>query len=257
MTRLQWLDLRATLRERKTWLAAAMLLYAVVSIPVLFERPPPHVLAAVQGWFATDDPFALFMYLWIDLVMNKAIAFLPVVMASGVVLRERDLGSLVLLASKPIAMSRYFLLRAVSACLAMAILYTATQLLGAAWFSVQVAGFDVERFLLAMIPHLFAATFATALAAACAAWVRRRIAAALVALAWTTTLVGLALVGYYQPAWRAWADLNPIALGAWALGHLDHLDGSGALVPASVLALATVAVLWFGSLGARRLEVLS
>ncbi len=257
MTRLQWLDLRATLRERKTWLAAAMLLYAVVSIPVLFERPPPHVLAAVQAWFASDDPFALFMYLWIDLVMNKAIAFLPVVMASGVVLRERDLGSLVLVASKPIGMSRYFVLRAMSACLAMAILYIATQLLGALWFSMQVAGFHARPFLLAMVPNLFAATFATALAAACAAWVRRRVAAALVALGITTTLVGMALVGYYQPAWRAWANLNPIAVGASALGRLDHLDVLGTLVPAGTLVLATAAMLWLGSIGARRLAVLS
>jgi ABC-2 type transport system permease protein len=139
----------------------------------------------------------------------------------------------------------------------MAILYIATQLLGALWFSMQVAGFHARPFLLAMVPNLFAATFATALAAACAAWVRRRVAAALVALGITTTLVGMALVGYYQPAWRAWANLNPIAVGASALGRLDHLDVLGTLVPAGTLVLATAAMLWLGSIGARRLAVLS
>ena len=47
--RLQWLDFLATLRERKTWLCTAMLLYATLAIPTLLERPPPHVRASLVG----------------------------------------------------------------------------------------------------------------------------------------------------------------------------------------------------------------
>ena len=72
------------------------------------------------------------MYVWIDLTMNKVIAFLPVVLASGVVLRERDTGVLPLLASKPLSIPRYFVLRALSACAVMVTLHVATQLAGAA-----------------------------------------------------------------------------------------------------------------------------
>src|SRR5688572_29100932 len=126
--RLQWLDYLATLRERKTWLCAAMLVYAVVSIPVVLARPPEHVRDVVAVWLGSADPFILFMYVWIDLVMNKVIAFVPAVLASGVVLRERDIGVLPLVASKPLSMARYFRLRAVSACAVMATLHIATQL---------------------------------------------------------------------------------------------------------------------------------
>ena len=44
------------------------------------------------------------------------VAFLPVILASGVVLRERDTGALAMLAAKPITMPRYFVVRTLSAC---------------------------------------------------------------------------------------------------------------------------------------------
>lgn len=255
MIRLQWLDVRAMLRERKTWLAAAMLLYAVVSIPVLFERPPPHVREAVAAWFGDTDPFALFMYIWIDLVMNKAIAFLPPIIASGVVLRERDLGVLAVLGAKPLSLARYWLLRAGSACLVMALLYIACQLLGALWFSLRIPGFRVGTFLAAMSLHLFAALFATALSAAISIWIGRRGPAALASLGVLSMLVGVALIGYYQPAWRPYAVFNPLALGALSLGHLDALDLATLVPPMLTLASLTALALAIGAVGARRLEV--
>lgn len=254
LLRLHWLDYLATLRERKTWLAAAALAYAVVSIPVLFERPPEHVQAAMHDWFGQEDPFALFMYLWIDLAMNKTIAFIPVVLASGVVLRERDTRVLAVLASKPISMSRYFVVRALSACAVMATLYVLAQVLGALWFSARIEGFRVLPFLLAMSVHLFAATFTTAFSAAVAVWVGRRGVAALVSLSVLSMLVGLALIGFYQPAWRDLAWLNPIALGSASLGSLDAL-GPGVLAPPMVaLALLTALAIAIGAAGARRIE---
>jgi len=116
MIRLAYLDYRATLRERKTWLAAAMLAYAVLAVPILLENPPEHVREAIADWFGDADPFAVFMFVWIDLVMNKTVALLPVILGGGVLLRERDTGVLALLAAKPISMPRYFVLRTLSAC---------------------------------------------------------------------------------------------------------------------------------------------
>lgn len=252
--RLLWLDYLATLRERKTWLCCALLAYATLAMPVVLARPPEHVRDAITTWFGDSDPFVLFLYVWIDLAMNKVITFLPVVLASGIVLRERDTGVLAILGPKPLSIPRYFVLRAVSACAVMATLHVGTQLVGALYFSFQVPGFRVGTFLLAMVPHLFAAIFATSLSAAIAGWVKRRGASALVGITTLGLLVGLALVGFYQPAWRSVTMLNPITLGALALADLDHL-GLAVLVP-PVLALCALSVVAIaaGAVGVRRME---
>jgi ABC-2 type transport system permease protein len=254
MMRLHWLDYLATLRERKTWLCAAMLLYAVVSIPVVLARPPEHVREVIAVWLGGSDPFVLFMYVWVDLVMNKVVAFVPVVLGSGVVLRERDIGVLPIVASKPLSMPRYFVLRAVSACATMATLHVATQLLGAAYFSWRVPGFQPGTFLLAMIPHLAAAIFATAFCAAIAAWVKRRAASALLGVVLLSLMAGLALVGYYQPAWRSFVLANPLTLGALALGNLDELGPAVLFPPAIALLVLFAGALAIGSAGVRKME---
>jgi ABC-2 type transport system permease protein len=252
--RLQWLDFLATLRERKTWLCAAMLLYAMLAIPTLLLRPPPHVREAITLWFGSQEPFVLFMYVWLDLTMNKIIAFAPVVLASGLLLWERDAGVLPLLAAKPLSVPRYFTLRAVSACAVMATLHIVTQLVGVLYFAARIPGFRPGAFLAAMSLHLFAAIFATALVAALAALLKHRGAAALCGFAVLGLLVGLALVGFYQPAWRTAARLNPIALGSLALGHLDRL-GPATLVP-PMLALCALSCLFIavGAAAVRRVE---
>lgn len=254
MIRLQWLDYLAMLRERKTWLGVAMMAYAMFAMPFLLERPPEHVQRAITTWFGASDPFVLFMYVWLDLVMNKITAFLPVVMASGLVLRERDAHVLPLLASKPISLSRLFAVRAVSACAVVGTLHVGTQLAGAVWFSMRVPGFRIAPFLGAMSVHLFAALFATALAASIGAWIRRRAASALVGFAVLNGLVGLALIGFYQPAWRGITMLNPITLGSRALGHLEDLRPAVVLGPMGALLCLTAATVALGARGMRRLE---
>jgi ABC-2 type transport system permease protein len=254
LIRFQWLDYLATLRERKTWLGVVIMTYAMFSMPILLERPPEHVRRAITTWFGPADPFVVFMYVWLDLAMNKVIAFLPVVMASGVVLRERDNRVLPLVASKPISMPRYFALRTISACAVIATLHVGTQLVGAFWFSMRVPGFRVASFLGAMSLHLGAALFATALAAAIAAWVKHRTASALVGFAVLNGMVGLALVGFYQPAWRGVTMLNPITLGSSALGHLESLRVTVIVIPMVALVCITVVTIAIGALGVRRME---
>ena len=253
--RLLWLEYLGSLRERKIWLCWALLAYAIVAIPVVLARPPQHVQEAIATWFGRADGFQLFMYVWIDLTMNKVIAFVPVILASGLVLRERDTGVLPLIASKPLSIPRYFAVRAVGACAVMATLHAVTQLLGALYFSFRVPGFPAGAFLLAMIPHLFAAVFATALSAAIAGWVKHRGASALIGISVLGLLVGIALVGYYQPAWRQVLLLNPIAMGAVALRNLHRLDAAQIVGPVVVLAVLSAATIAAGALGLRRMEV--
>lgn len=254
MIRLLLLDYAAALRERKTLLAVLMLVYAVVAIPILLANPPEHVREAITSWFADADPFAVFMFVWVDLVMNKVVAFIPVILASSVLLRERDTGVLAILAAKPISMPRYFVMRTVSVCAVMLTLYAATQLLAVLWLPGRVAGFRPATFLAAMSLHAFAAVFATAFAATVIVAVGRRGAGTLVALMLLGVLVGLALVGFYQPAWYTYTLANPLTLGALAMGRLEHLDAGVLLPPMLALILLTALTIAVGAHFARKVE---
>jgi ABC-2 type transport system permease protein len=255
--RLFYLDYRRTLRDRKTWLALGMLVYAVVSMPLVVEKPPPHVKDAMTEWFGDATPFAVFMFVWIDLAMNKVIAFVPAVLASGVVLTERDTGVLAILAAKPLGLPRYFMVRAVSVCLVMLSLHVLTQLLGLVWFPGRITGFQPAAFALAMTLHAFAAVFATALCAMLAMVVGKRSGAVLLGIAILGTLVGVALIGFYQPAWRTISYLNPVTLGSLSVGSLDALDLSMIGPPIVALLAMTGAALVVGARFAARMEAAS
>jgi len=254
MIRLAYLDYRATMKERKTWIAGAMFVYAVFAIPFILDRPPAHVQEVIAAWFGNTDPFVLFMFIWIDLAMNKMISFVPVVLASSILLRERDTGVLAILGAKPISMSRYFVIRTISACATMLTLCGAAQLLGAIWFSSRIPAFRPGTFLAAMSLHSLGGVWATAFVAMIAVAVRRRLVAALVSIAALGMLVGMALIGYYQPAWRTFTLLNPISLAALAMGKLGALDIFVLAPPMFALILLTVITIALGARFARDME---
>jgi ABC-2 type transport system permease protein len=254
MIRFAWLDYLASLRERKVWLAIAILVYAVLTLPVLFARPPPHVSEAMTTWFGTQDPFVLFMYIWIDLAMNKVIGILPVIVGGGIVLRERDTQVLPVLAAKPLSLQRYFVVRTLSACAVMATLYVGAQCVGALYFTWQIQGFRAGTFFAVMSLHVWAAIFATALAATLAVWVGRRALGALVAILVLSMLVGMALIGFYNPAWSGFALVNPISISVQPLGNLDALGPADILVPMLVLLVLSGVTIALGALAVRRME---
>lgn len=251
---LLWLDVRAGLRERKVWFAVAAYAYALLGVPVLLENPPPHVAAAISAFFGDQDPFTRFMYVWTDLAMNKVAATIGIVLAAGVVLRERDTRVLPVLAAKPISLPRYFVVRATSACIVAALLYLGTQLLAVPYFMARVDGFRPGAFLAAGLLHVWSAMFATALAATLVVVVGRRGPGLLLALIVIMVLVGMAFLGFYNPAWRTVALFNPFALGVEAIGQLGAL-GPGMLLPPMLgLAAITAATIGVGALAVRRME---
>lgn len=254
MTRLAWLDYKAALRERKVLIAVAMYGYAILAVPALLSRPPAHVQEAVASWFGTEDPFALFLYLWTDIAMNKLLAVLAVVLAGGVVTRERELRLLPVLWSKPITPARYFLVRAGSAMAVMATLYVGAHLVAVGWFAASIDGFRVGAFFASMSLHVFAAVFATALAATVSVATGRRGLSALLSMLVLLMLIGAAFVGFYNPAWKTASLLNPMSLGVQALAHLDALAPAHVLLPIAALVGVIAATLGVGALLARRLE---
>lgn len=254
MIRFMWLDYRAALRERKVWFAVAIFAYATLSLPMLLAHPPPHVRDAMDTWFGTRDPFTLFMFMWTDLAMNKLIAMLAVILAGGVLLRERDTGVLPLLAAKPISLPQYFAVRTLSTCGVMATVYLAAQLAGVAYFSATVDGFRPGPFLAAASLHVWAAIFATALAATLLVVVGRRGPGLLVGLLALFALVGLAFIGFYNPAWAALSLINPISLGVQSLGHLGDLGPAVLVPPALALAALTALTIAVGAWSVRKME---
>lgn len=255
--RLLVLDYQNALREKKTWLSLGLVLYAVLAIPLVAHEPPPHVRDAIERFFGTTDPLAVFHYVWIDLAMNKLVTLVPVVLASGVVLTERDTGVLAILAAKPLTLGRYFLLRATTACLVMLSLHAAATVLGLLWFPLHVEGFAPLPFVFAMALHALVGVFATAFVATLAMALKRRIATALVSFSVLGLLVGMALLGFYQPAFRTYAYLNPMTLGSLSLAHLDPFEPWWLLPPALSLMMMSAITLAIGSRLALRLELAS
>lgn len=253
--RFLWLDMRATFGERKTWLAAGLVLYAVLTMPLLAAKPPEHVLSALKGWFSTSDPFILFLFIWTDLAMNKLIAVLGVVLAGSLVIRERETGQLAVLLSKPVSPASYFLARTLSACAVMAVLYLGANLAVASLVARSMPGFRAGLFFASMAVHLFAAFFAVCFSALMAVLIRKRALAGLVSLLVLSLLVSLAFMGFYNPAWSGLSFFNPISQGISVLGHLDDLRPGHVLMPIAVLLGINAAVLALGALRVRHLEV--
>ncbi len=249
-----WLDVRATLGERKTLWAAGLMLYMVLAMPVLVARPPEHVLSALQGWFATADPFILFLFIWTDLAMNKIIVTLGVMLAGGVFVRERETGQLAVLLSKPVSPGAYYRVRVLSACAVMAVLYVGAHLAVAPLVARDMPGFRWGLFFLSMGVHLFAAFFAICFSALLAVLIQRRALAVLVSMLLLFALVGFTFIGFYNPAWSGLASFNPITQGSSVLGHLEDLAPRHVLVPILLLTGLNAVLIALGALRVRHLE---
>ena len=249
-----WLDLRARARERTAWLAAGVLVYAVLALPVLLAAPPPHVLEALRGWFGSDQGFVLFLYLWTDVAMNKIVGLLAVVFAGQTLVRERDTGQLDLLRARPVTLARLFLVRAGSAMAWMACLYAGTVAVALPWFALRVEGFRPGVFLLSSLVHGFAALFAVAAAATLSVVIGRRTLGLVVSLVVLMSLIGASFMGFYAPELAWIAQLDPFAQGVSVVGHLADLRPRHVVAPIATLSVTIAATLAVGALAARRWE---
>lgn len=248
-------EVRALLRARRTRLAAGIVLYAVVGAPFLLAKPPPHVAAAATEWFHASDPaFALFLFVWTDLALNKLAAVLGVVLAGGIVREEQARGLLPLLWAKPITPTRYFLAKLAAAAIVFGMLLGGAALLGLVLFSWQIAGFRAGPFLIVSGVHLVGALFAVVLSATVAVLVPRRLTAMLTSLMILLVLVGSAFIGFYNPAWADYAAVNPFYHAVWLLGHIDDLTLAHVLRPIAILLALHAVVVAIGVAAVRRIE---
>ncbi|EYF04737.1 hypothetical protein [Chondromyces apiculatus] len=249
-------ETRTLLRARRTKLSAGLLLYAVIAVPFLLARPPAEVVSAVARWFPSRDPaFALFLFVWFDLGLNKLAALIGVVLAGGIVLDAEAQRMLPIYLAKPITRARYFLTRLGAAAIVFSLLFGGAALAGLLLFPSQVPGFRAPVFLAASALHLLGALSAVVLSGAMAVWVRLRLGAMLSSLVLLFTLIGTAFLGFYAPAWAPALTLNPFSQGVSVLAHIDTLRPADVARPAAILLSMHAAVVALGALRVRRLEV--
>jgi ABC-2 type transport system permease protein len=249
---LWWLELGRRLSERKSKGLAALYLGALLSAPKLLEKPPPHLLAAAQSWFGGDDPFALFMYVWTDLAMNKLAVLTGIALGAGVLVEERADRSLVLSLSKPITPAGLYVLRLGSAAAVAAGLYLITQLAGLGLFSAQIEGFRPGAFLISGLVHIWAPIFATTLSALCAVATGRQLGAALVSVLVLFSLVGGAFLGVYNPAWAHVLAWNPFTQSVAGVTHLAEQSIQTLTPPVAGLIVLNLGLVALGAGLARR-----
>lgn len=248
-------EVRTLLRARRTRLAAGIVAYAVLGAPFLLSRPPPHVAAAATEWFHASDPaFALFLFVWTDLALNKLAAVLGVVLAGGIIREEQARGLLPLLWAKPITPTRYFLSKLAAAAIVFSMLLGGAALIGLVLFSWQIAGFRPGPFLVVSGVHLLGALFAVVLSGTVAVLVTRRLTAMLTSLMVLMLLVGCAFIGFYNPAWADYVAINPFYQAVWLLGHIDGLTLAHVARPIAIVLVVHAVVVAVGVAAVRRIE---
>ena len=235
------------MRGRLAILIWAMMLYALVAIPFLMQKPQPELVQAIEAWLGAEAiPSKLVLFIWVDGAMNKFAFILGPVLAGGIIVEERARGLLDLLASKPIRAADYFTVKLAAAGAAFATFYAAGVLGALPIFSWCVPGFDAGDFLALGAVHLFAALFAVAFSGTTAVVIGRKLPAMMVSLTVLGTLVGFAFLGFIDPAYRGVSYLNPFFNGIVLIGSLDDYGAREVLQPIGVLVLFILACAWVG-----------
>jgi ABC-type transport system involved in multi-copper enzyme maturation permease subunit len=235
------------MRSRLALLIWAMMLYTLVAIPFLVQKPQPELVRAVEAWLGAEAiPSKLVLFIWVDGAMNKFAFVLGPVLAGGIIVEESARGLLDLLASKPIRAGDYFTVKLAAAGAAFATFYAAAVLAAVPVFSWCVPGFDAGDFLALSAVHLFAALFAVVFSGTTAVVIGRKLPGMLVSVTVLGTLVGFAFLGFIYPAYRGVSYLNPFFNGIVLIGSVDHYGTWDVLQPIGVLVLFILAFAWLG-----------
>jgi ABC-2 type transport system permease protein len=241
------------MRSRTAKLSAAMMLYAVVTMPLLMARPPEEMVRGISTWLGAEDVHRkLFFFIWIDGAMNKFAVIMGTVLAGGIIADERARGTLDLLAAKPVRGVDYFLVKLAASAATLGTLYAGGVLLGLLTFPLRVAGFDARGFLALSAVHFFAVIFAATLAGTMAVHFKSKLTGMLVSVMVLFTLVGTAFLGFYWPAARAASHVNPYFHGVALIAAIDRFGVADIAIPIAWLIAFNLAV---GALGCRRAAV--
>jgi len=224
------------MRSRAAILFWGMMVYALLVVPFIMQKPPPELVRAIAAWLGEDAVQAkLVLFAWVDSTMNKFAMLMGPVLAGGIIADERGRRSLDLFASKPFGAADYFTVKLAASAAALTTFYVVGVVGAAATFPWRVPDFEVGDLLALSATHLFAALFAVTLSATMAVFFERKLTGMLVSFLVLAVLVGTAFLGFLSPAYRTVSYLNPFFYGVVLIGSLDDYGAWDIVWPVLVL----------------------
>jgi ABC-2 type transport system permease protein len=222
--------------SRTAMLLWAMLLYALLTLPFIMQKPQPELVYAIATWLGADAVHAkLILFAWVDASMNKFAMIMGPVLAGGIIVDERARSSLDIFASKPLRAADYFTVRLAASAAACTTFYVAGVVGAAITFPWRVPSFAVGDLLALSATHLFAALFAITFSATMAVVFERKRIGMLVSFIVLASLVGIAFLGFWAPAYRTVSYLNPFFDGVVLIGRLNDYGAWDIVWPVLVL----------------------
>jgi ABC-2 type transport system permease protein len=228
--------LRLIMRGRLAKLITALMLYTLIAVPFIMERPPKELVAFLAAWLGgAGIQSKLILFVWTDAAMNKLAVILGTVLAGGIIVDEKARGTLGLLLSKPLKAGNYFMIKLAASGAAFSTFYLAAMLGALATFPGRVPGFNAVDFLALSAVQLFTALFAVAFAGTMAVVFERKLAGMLVSIMVLGMLVSLAFLGFHYPEMRTVSYLNPFFIGVVLIGSIGRYNAINVATPIIVL----------------------
>jgi ABC-type transport system involved in multi-copper enzyme maturation permease subunit len=235
------------MRGRLARLILALMIYSLIVVPFIMEKPSAELLHALASWLGPDDiQTKLILFVWIDASMNKFAVILGPVLAGGIIVDERSRGLLDVLMAKPIRAVDYFTVKLAASSAAFASFYLFGVVGALCTFPWRLKGFVVSDFLALSAVHLFAAIFAATFAGTIALFFKRKLTGLLTSVLLLGTFVGCSWLGFINPAYLAISYLNPFFQGISLIAQIQNYSAWDIIQPIIVLIMFNLFMLAIG-----------
>ena len=234
-------------RGRLARLILALIIYSLIMVPFIMEKPPAELLHALASWLGPSEiQTKLILFAWIDASMNKFAVILGPVLAGGIIVDERSRGMLDVLMAKPIRAVDYFTVKLAASSAAFASFYLFGVLGVLCTFPWRLKGFVVSDFLALSAVHFFAAIFAATFAGTTALFFKRKLTGLLVSILILGTLVGFSWLGFINPAYLTISYFNPFFQGISVIAKIQDYGAWDIIQPIVALIVFNLLVLAIG-----------
>ena len=235
------------MRGRLARLILALMIYSLVMVPFIMEKPPTELLHALATWLGPGEiQTKLILFVWIDASMNKFAVILGPVLAGGIIVDERARGLLDVLIAKPIRAVDYFTVKLAASSAAFASFYLFGVVGALCTFPWRLKGFVVSDFLALSAVHFFAAIFAATFAGTIALFFKRKLTGLLVSIVILGTLVGFSWLGFINPAYLTISYFNPFFQGISVIAKIQNYGAWDLIQPIIVLIMFNLFMLAIG-----------
>ena len=235
------------MRGRLARLILALIIYSLIMVPFIIEKPPAELLQALASWLGPGElQTKLILFAWIDASMNKFAVILGPVLAGGIIVDERSRGLLDVLMAKPIRAVDYFTVKLAASTAAFASFYLFGVVGALCTFPCRLKGFVVSDFLALSAVHFFAAIFAATFAGTIALFFKRKLTGLLVSVLALGTLVGCSWLGFINPAYLTISYFNPFFQGISVIASIQSYGAWDIIQPIIVLIIFNLLMLAIG-----------